>query len=160
MADTKMDLALLYGRIGRIAANWAYVEMAMVHCIRSAQVLGIELPKGEAPQSLSKRKHLLKSAFKTLPELEPFKDEAKALLSRCGERGHKRNEVIHNAAMKALGNGKVRLVGFESDNGNYRPKRVELSGKQMDKIAEDILQLASDMADFSNRVALSLVPRD
>ena len=156
---------LIYNRIGKVAAHWAVAEMAMDHCIaiiwhhvKDGKTISPELPVSLAPKC-----DFLKKAFRRLPDLAPFTDEAIALVLRVTGNKEERHDRIHGQIVTAM-LGKDSLPSkFQFLRIQYEPEThvttsTWVSTAKLDDQGNDAQKLGEDWTELAMRLSAKFPP--
>lgn len=145
---------MLFFAVGRIVISWAYVEMAIDQCVtlvyRKCGGKSIESP---APKLLKRKCDFLKRAFKKIPELDAFKDEALALITKVLDIAEQRHEI--HGAFFGIDNKTGAFMFLKYDHGptDYALRPFYRDYSQLEKRGTKMLDLAGEFGGFANRLS-------
>ncbi|WP_439924822.1 hypothetical protein [Nitrobacter sp. JJSN] len=132
---------LFYRAIGLVSVSWCQIEIlfdyANLFLINTYDMKETQLPIALKPKIAFFRKH-----FQTIPELDPFKDRAMAIVERANILKEARHDIIHGYAAK--------LVSVDDDRRfvrhDYRGKRIAEKTKSYS--LDQIIQKSEEMGEL------------
>lgn len=149
----------LFKTVGFIVVQWGMAEQNLDLIVAAIfhRFKGHPLLK-RRPTNLTQKIELLRQCFAKFTELEPFRSECDALLTRLASAGEKRNDIIHGA-----------IAEFSAEDGMFIFTKIDVAPKEHHSIRsifiddsewpafrKELLALGRDSMSLGRRVWDSL----
>lgn len=154
-APSDERLSELYTGIGKITSLWALMEQALDAWVGIVfhSCGGRKLRNG-LPHGLKRKLEFLRTGFKQIPDLAPFKDDGLVLLEKIASNKDRRHDVVHGAisAVEAE-TGKFTFAILDARGDMHYASRKSLTHSDFQASAELFQELAFEVAIFAHRLA-------
>ena len=150
--------------IGWVEVNWALYENQLTHWCQLMWVTLNWHGRGRSeeiriPRAYSRKERYLRAAFKALPQVAQFKDDAIEILDRTRVLAEVRDDLTHGVIthMEPI-HGKFFLSGLQlKDDGTHSTRDIVFDSKGFPELAEKIVKLGRDALDLSRRIQKALL---
>jgi hypothetical protein len=147
--------------LGRFTFSWPYAETGLDLCgLVIFQGFGGKTIENELPRSLGRKIKYLTKAFKTLPLLFPFSDEALPLMAHLSALKETRHDLIHGIHYGSVFGSEqnVTRIQLTPDNAYGMHKLIETD--KIIALTQETLELGKAFIALSLKLSDSISARD
>ena len=142
--------------VGFVTLNWGVIERQLdTWSILIMKHYGGKEIRKDLPISLKQKTAFLRKAFRTIPALRPFMDDALDLIDRVSEVADKRHDFVHGE-IERLTPETFEFTRIEYSENHHHIKRKKFSAKNYPTISRTFLDLGKDTRRFSRRLLKSI----
>lgn len=156
MSKIPSNLPLLYGLVGKIAINWACVEMGLDQCVWSiyagagGHTIADEIPK----TAMRKKLEFVRECMRKLPVLAEYSEDGLKVFDRLSELAVKRHQTIHKAIFGVGEEDATYLaVGWEFKSQQPRMLHHSVTLENLHQVGEEMYDFSLELARFASRLA-------
>jgi len=118
--EPNSDIEKLFKTVGFVVVQWGMNEQHLDLIVAAIfHRFGVHPLLNRRPTNLTQKIELLRQCFAEFTELEPFRTECDALLTRLDSAGKKRNDIVHGA-----------IADFSAEDGMFIFSKIDVAPKE------------------------------
>ena len=148
------DIESLFKAIGFVVIQWGHAEQALdlIVAVIFHRFGGNPLLT-RRPKMLAEKLKFLSKCFLQIPELEKYRVDGEALLSRFASTGKKRHDLVHGAITNlSCENGAFIFAKIDVNQDGHAVRSVVLHQSEFPGLIKELLGLGADANKFARKI--------